>query len=144
MWYNRVKERYALYVNKFKHIGKRFNMNINFNAIVRDVLNEFDTRNVAYCDNEKAEYSGNDRAIDLTWDRYERHDDKINALIHVLRYGMGIDVSYKSNGYGYVTSVTFKSDDINETYDIHLQGFITRWIESEKKRIEEKYFTIVK
>lgn len=118
------------------------NIKVDFEAIVRDVLIEVDLRNSAYCDNEKAEQKGNDSAIDLTWDRYERHDDKLEALTHMLRYGLGIDVTFKSNGYGYTTAVTFTGEDFEETFEIQLQGYITKWIESEKKRIEEKYFII--
>lgn len=113
---------------------------MNLENIISDIANEFDLRNGAQCDNEKAELRGNDNAIDLTWDRYERHDDKIHAISHLLRYGFGIDLFWKSNCYGYVTEFTLKGNNIDVTTQINLQGYITKWIESEKRRIREKYF----
>ena len=115
-------------------------INADFEAIVHDVLIEIDMKNSAYCENEKAELKGNDRAIDLTWDRYERHDDKLNAIEQLLRYGLGIMTTYKTNGYGYIIGVTFTGSDFEETFEIQLQGWIERHIESEKKRIQNKYF----
>lgn len=119
-------------------------MKVDFEAIVHDVLIEIDLKNSSYCENEKAELKGNNRAIDLTWDRYERHADKLDAIEHLLRYGLGINTTYKTNGHGYIIGVTFKSydTDFEETHEIHLQGWIERHIESEMKRIQNKYFGV--
>lgn len=114
-------------------------INVDFEAIVHDVLIEIDLKNSANCENEKAELKGDDRAIDLTWDRYERHDDKLNAIEHILRYGLGIMTTYTTNGFGYIIGVTFTGPDFEETFEIHLQGWIVRHIESEKKRILGTY-----
>lgn len=114
---------------------------MNVNAIIADIKNEFELRNAAECDTDKIDARhGSDFDFDMAQDRYERHDDKITAIIHMLRYAFAIDVTYKTNGYGYVTEFTLDGKNIHEVVKIELQGYIARWIESEKQRINEKYF----
>lgn len=114
---------------------------MNIGAIIADLKNEFELRNVAECDTDKIDARhGSDFDFDMAQDRYERHDDKITAIIHMLRYAFAIDVTYKTNGYGYVVEFTLDGENIHEVVKIELQGYITRWIESEKQRINEKYF----
>lgn len=114
---------------------------VNVNAIVADLKREFDLRNAAECDTDKiVARGGNDFDFNNAQDRFERHDDKISAIIHMLRYAFAIDVTYKTNGYGYVIEFTLDGENVHETINIELQGYIVKWIESEKQRIYEKYF----
>ena len=116
-------------------------INMNIGALVEDLHTEFYCRNSAQCDNEKADKRGNDTLWDATQDRFERHDDKIRAIIHVLRYAFGIDVKYNCNSYGYVTHVIL-SGNIEYEFDIRIPRYITEWINSEKDRIYHKYFEV--
>lgn len=119
------------------------NVKLNVNALINDLTTEFKLRNAAECDTDKISVrGGSDFDFDNAQDRFERHDDKITALVHMLRYALSIDVTYKTNGYGYVTEFTIDGENIHETISIELQGYILRWIESEKQRINEKYFTV--
>jgi len=114
---------------------------INLSAVIADIKNEFELRNAAECDTDLIDVRhGSDFDFDMAQDRYERHNDKITAIIHMLRYAFAIDVTYKTNGYGYVTEFTLDGKNIHEVVKIELQGYITRRIESEKQRIIEKYF----
>ena len=115
---------------------------VNVNAIITDLKTEFELRNGAECDTDIITVrGGSDSDFDMAQGRYERHDDKITAIIHMLRYAFAIDVTYKTNGYGYVVEFTLDGEDIHDTVAVDLQGFIIRWIESEHQRINEKYFS---
>jgi hypothetical protein len=112
------------------------------NAIITDLKYEFSLRNAAECDTEKIDRrGGSDYDFENAQDRFERHDDKITAIIHMLRYAFAIDVTYKTNGYGYVIEFTLDGENIHEIINVELQGYIVRWIEAEKQRINEKYFS---
>lgn len=109
---------------------------VNVNAIIADLKNEFEMRNMAECDTDKIDMrGGSDFDFNIAQDRYECHDDKIIAIIRMLRYAFAIDVTYKTNDYGYVVEFTLDGENIREVVKIELQSYITRWIESEKQRI---------
>ena len=119
-------------------------------------------RNSAQYSNEKAEreyieskangadideLNSLDSRIDTTWESYELYEDRLLTNAQLLLRVFGIDVQWIENAYGYITKIKiYLTPHIKDTVEveIHLQGYINRWIESEEKRIEEKYFTIVK
>lgn len=121
-----------------------------------------DFRNSAQYSNEKAEreyiesqangaaideLNHLDSRIDSTWYSYELYEDRLLTNAQLLRRVFGIDIQWIENSYGYITKIKiYPTPHIKDTIEveIHLQGYINRWIEAEKKRIEEKYFTIVK
>lgn len=130
--------------------------------LVEELTSIAHLRNAAQCDNEKAERNfiegeANgadidelkhlDSRIDSTWESYELYEDRLLTNAQLLRRVFGIDIQWIENAYGYITKIKIcPTPHIKDTIEveIHLQGYINRWIESEKKRIEEKYFTIVK
>lgn len=119
------------------------NVNLNVTALINDLKIEFQLRNSAECDTDKITVrGGSDFDFENAQDRFERHDDKITALVHMLRYALSIDVTYKTNSYGYVIEFTLDGENIHETVTIELQQYIVRWLASEKQRINEKYFTV--
>ena len=111
-------------------------------------------RNCSQCNNEKAfykMYNATDAKLKEhydhterdTWDEYERYDDQLHANAQLLRRVFGIDVHWKSNAHGYITSIIVElSPHIGDTIEINvnLQHYILKWLADEEKRVYQKYF----
>lgn len=120
-------------------------------TLKEELANLANMRNALQGDNERAEHTFNearvsgepnnilkalDENITLTWDSYERYDDKLHANVQLLRRVFGIDVQWKENAYGYISEIIIDvTPHIGDrvTVEIPLQGWIQRMIDKEQE-----------
>lgn len=129
-------------------------------TLKEELANLAHMRNALQGDNERAEHifdearnngesndilKALDEKISLTWDGYERYDDKLHANVQLLRRVFGIDVQWKENAYGYIIEIIIDvTPHIGDrvTIGIPLQGWIQRMIDKEQERVYKKYFEV--